>query len=325
MPEHAPSPLDQLCINTIRFLSADAVQQANSGHPGLPMGAAPMAYVLWTRHLRHSPDNPGWANRDRFILSGGHGCMLLYSLLYLTGYDLPLDELERFRQWGSKAPGHPEFGLTCGVEATTGPLGQGFGNGVGMAIAEAHLAQVYNRPGHEIIEHYVYAIVTDGDLMEGVASEAASLVGHLHLGKLIYLYDDNGISIEGSTDIAFTEDRGKRFEAYGWHVQKVADGLDLEAIDRAIQAAKLDPRPSIIMVRNIIGYGLPTRAGTAKAHGEAPGEAELTGAKDKLGWPQEPRFYVPDEALAHFRQATTRGRTGAGLAAKTRGLPCGFP
>ena len=307
MPEKAQSTLDQLCINTIRFLSADGVQQANSGHPGLPMGTAPMAYTVWTRHLRHNPANPAWPNRDRFILSGGHGCMLVYSLLYLTGYDLSLDELRRFRQWGSLTPGHPEYGLTPGVETTTGPLGQGFGNGVGMAIVEAHLAKIYNRPGHEIIDHYVYAIVTDGDLMEGVASEAASLAGHLRLGKLIYLYDDNKISIEGSTDITFTEDRGKRFEAYDWHVQQVADGLDLEAIDRAIQAAKQDPRPSLIMVPNIIGYGLPTRAGTAKAHGEPPGDVELDGAKEKLGWPTEPRFYVPDEALAYFRQAVARG------------------
>ncbi|MCW5849369.1 MAG: transketolase [Anaerolineae bacterium] len=299
--------LQTLTINTIRFLSADAVQQAKSGHPGLPMGAAPMAYTLWMRHLRHNPANPTWANRDRFILSGGHGSMLLYSLLYLTGYDLPLAELKRFRQWGSLTPGHPEYGLTPGVETTTGPLGQGFSNGVGMAIAEAHLASVFNRPGHAIIDHYTYAIVTDGDLMEGVASEAASLAGHLRLGKLIYLYDDNHISIEGSTELAFTEDRGQRFEAYGWHVQRVADGLDVEAIDRAIEAAKLDPRPSLIMVRTTIGYGLPTRAGTAKAHGEAPGDAELNGAKDKLGWPQEPRFYVPDEALAHFRQAREAG------------------
>jgi len=214
--------LQDLAINSIRFLSADGVQQANSGHPGLPMGTAPMAYTVWTRHLRHNPANPAWANRDRFILSGGHGSMLLYSLAYLTGYDLPLDELKRFRQWGSLTPGHPEYGLTPGVDATTGPLGQGFANGVGMAIAEAHLAAVYNRPGHAIIDHTTYAIVTDGDLMEGVASEAASLAGHLSLGKLIYLYDDNRISIEGSTEIAFTEDRAKRFEAYGWHVQKVA-------------------------------------------------------------------------------------------------------
>ncbi len=299
--------LHNLAINTIRFLSADGVQQANSGHPGLPMGTAPMAYTVWTRHLRHNPANPAWANRDRFVLSGGHGSMLLYSLAYLTGYDLPLDELKRFRQWGSLTPGHPEYGLTPGVDATTGPLGQGFANGVGMAIAEAHLAQVYNRPGHAIIDHTTYAIVTDGDLMEGVASEAASLAGHLSLGKLIYLYDDNRISIEGSTDIAFTEDRAKRFEAYGWHVQKLADGLDVAAIDQAIQAAKQDPRPSIIMVRNIIGYGLPTRQGTAKAHGEPPGDKELNAAKDNLGWPQEPRFYVPDEALAFFRQAAARG------------------
>jgi transketolase len=307
MPEEAQSTLEPLSINTIRFLSADSVQQANSGHPGLPMGTAPMAYAIWTRHLRHNPGNPAWPNRDRFVLSGGHGCMLTYSLLYLTGYDLPLEELKRFRQWGSRTPGHPEYGLTPGVETTTGPLGQGFGNGVGMAIAEAHLAQVYNRPGHEIIDHYVYAIVTDGDLMEGVASEAASLAGHLRLGKLIYLYDDNKISIEGSTDLTFTEDRGKRFEAYGWHVQKVADGLDVEAIDRAIQAAKLDLRPSIIMVPNIIGYGLPTRAGTAKAHGEPPGDAELNGAKENLRWPLEPRFYVPEEVLAFFRQAVAHG------------------
>jgi transketolase len=254
MPERS---LEQLNINTIRFLSADGVQQAKSGHPGLPMGTAPMAYAVWTRHLRHNPANPQWANRDRFILSGGHGSMLLYSLLHLTGYDLPLEELKRFRQWGSLTPGHPEHGFTPGVEATTGPLGQGFANGVGMAMAEAHLAKIYNRPGHDIIDHYVYAIVTDGDLMEGIASEAASLAGHLGLGKLIYLYDDNRISIEGSTDIAFTEDRGKRFEAYGWHVQHVPDGLDVDAIDRAIVAAKQDARPSIIVVSNIIGYGLP--------------------------------------------------------------------
>lgn len=299
--------LEQLCINTLRFLSADAVQQANSGHPGLPMGAAPLAYAIWTRHLRHNPLNPAWPARDRFILSGGHGCTLLYSLLHLTGYDLPLEEIKRFRQWGSRTPGHPEFGLTPGVETTTGPLGQGFSNGVGMAIAEAHLAARYNRPGHEIIDHYFYAIVTDGDLMEGVASEAASLAGHLRLGKLIYLYDDNHISIEGPTEITFTEDRGKRFEAYGWHVQQVEDGLDVEAIDRAIQAAKADPRPSLIMVRTTIGYGLPTRAGTAKAHGEPPGDAELNSAKEKLGWPLEPRFYIPEEALAFFRQAAVRG------------------
>jgi transketolase len=299
--------LQKLALNTIRFLAVDGVQQANSGHPGLPMGAAPLAYTIWTRHLRHNPSNPKWPDRDRFILSGGHGSMLLYSMLHLTGYDLPLEELKCFRQWGSLTPGHPEFGLTPGVETTTGPLGQGLANGVGMAMVEAHLAKLYNRPGHQVINHYVYAIVTDGDLMEGVASEAASLAGHLQLGKLIYLYDDNQISIEGSTDIAFTEDRGKRFEAYGWHVQQVDDSLDIEAIDRAIQIAKQDPRPSLIMVRTIIGYGLPTRAGTAKAHGEPPGDAELNGAKEKLGWPIEPRFYLPEESLAFFRQAVSNG------------------
>ena len=304
MPEQS---LEQLCINTIRFLSADGVQQANSGHPGLPMGTAPSAYTIWTKHLRHNPADPKWPNRDRFVLSGGHGSMLLYTLLHLTGYALPLDELKRFRQWGSLTPGHPEFGLTPGVEATTGPLGAGLSNGVGMAIAEAHLAAVYNRPGHNIIDHYTYGIVTDGDLMEGVASEAASLAGHLSLGKLIYLYDDNRISIEGSTELAFTEDRGKRFEAYGWHVQYVADGLDVEAINRAIEAAKQDPRPSLIVVRNIIGYGLPTRQGTAKAHGEPPGDKELNAAKENVGWPVEPRFYIPAEALAVFRQAVARG------------------
>ncbi len=299
--------LQKLALNTIRFLSADGVQQANSGHPGLPMGAAPLAYTIWTRHLHHNPANPNWPNRDRFILSGGHGSMLLYSLLHLTGYALSMEELKNFRQWGSLTPGHPEFGWTPGVETTTGPLGQGLSNGVGMAMAEAHLAKIYNRPGHEVIDHYVYAIVTDGDLMEGVASEAASLAGHLRLGKLIYLYDDNHISIEGSTDIAFTEDRGKRFEAYGWHVQRVEDSLDIDAIDQAIQAAKQDPRPSLIMVHTIIGYGLPTRAGTAKAHGEPPGDAELNGAKENLGWPIEPRFYLPKEALSVFRRAVPTG------------------
>ena len=241
--------LDNLCINTIRFLSVDAVQKANSGHPGLPLGAAPMAYVLWTRFLKHNPANPHWFDRDRFVLSAGHGSMLLYSLLHLTGYELPLEQIKRFRQWGSVTPGHPERGLTPGVETTTGPLGQGFGNGVGMAIAEAHLAARYNRPGHHIINHFTYGLVSDGDLMEGVASEAASLAGHLKLGKLIYLYDDNQISIEGSTDLAFTEDRGKRFEAYGWQVLKVEDGNDVEAIDKAISEAKMDERPSIIMCK----------------------------------------------------------------------------
>ncbi len=294
-------------VNTIRFLSADAVQAARSGHPGLPMGTAALAYALWMRHLRFNPLNPHWPDRDRFVLSGGHGSMLLYALLYLTGYDLSLEELHNFRQWGSLTPGHPEFGHTKGVEATTGPLGQGFANGVGMAIAEAHLSAIYNRPGHKIIDHYVYAIVTDGDLMEGIASEAASFAGHLGLGKLIYLYDDNRISIDGSTDLTFTEDRAARFEAYGWHVQHVPDGNDVDLVDTAISHAKADPRPSIILCRTHIGYGLPTRQDTSKAHGEPPGDEELNGAKVKLGWPVEPRFYVPEDVLDHFRQAVGRG------------------
>ncbi len=304
---HESIELQNLAINTIRFLSADAVQEANSGHPGLPMGTASAAYAIWVRHLRHNPANPVWPNRDRFILSGGHGSMLLYSLLHLTGYNMPLEELKNFRQWGSITPGHPEYLQGSGIEATTGPLGQGFANGVGMAMAEAHMAAVFNRPGHTLFDHYIYAIVTDGDLMEGVASEAASLAGHLKLGKLIYLYDDNNITIEGSTDITFTEDRGARFESYGWHVQYVADGQDVDGIDQAIQAAKEDPRPSLIIVRTTIGYGLPTRAGTAKAHGEPPGNEELNGAKKQLGWPLEPRFYLPDEAVAHFRRAFDDG------------------
>jgi transketolase len=297
--------LQTRAINTIRFLSADMVQKANSGHPGLPMGAAAIAYTIWTRHLRHNPAHPRWPDRDRFILSGGHGSALLYSLLHLTGYDLPLDELKRFRQWGSLTPGHPEYGLTPGVETTTGPLGQGFSNGVGMAIAEAHLAAEFSL---EIVNHFVYAIVTDGDLMEGVSSEAASLAGHLRLGKLIYLYDDNHISIDGSTDLAFTEDRMKRFDAYSWHTQTVADGNDVDAIDAAINAAKADPRPSIIACRTQIGFGLPTRQGTSKAHGEPPGADELRGAKEKLGWPLEPDFFIPEDVLAFYRKALDDGR-----------------
>lgn len=295
-------------INTLRFLSADAVQQANSGHPGLPMGAAAMAYTLWTRHLRHNPRNPKWAGRDRFILSGGHGSMLLYSLLHLTGYELPLDEIKNFRQFESKTPGHPEYGLTPGVETTTGPLGQGFATGVGMAIAATHLAAQFNKPGHEIIQSYIYGIVTDGDLMEGVASEAASLAGHLQLGRIVYLYDDNHISIDGSTDIAFTEDRTARFAAYGWHVQTVADGNDVEAIDAAIRAAKADPRPSLIAVRTTIGFGAPKRQGTSKAHGEPLGDEELKAAKENLGWPVEPRFVVPGDVLEFYRDAIEKGR-----------------
>jgi transketolase len=300
--------LQERAINTLRFLSVDMVQQANSGHPGLPMGCAALAYTVWTRHLRHNPNNPSWPERDRFILSGGHGCALLYSLLHLTGYDLPLEELKNFRQWGSKTPGHPEYGLTPGVEVTTGPLGQGFSNGVGMAIAETHLAAEFNAPGHEVVNHYVYAIVTDGDLMEGITGEAASLAGHLKLGKLIYLYDDNRISIDGSTDITFTEDRAARFEAYGWQVQRVEDGNDVEAVDAAIKSAKKDPRPSLIICRTHIGFGLPTRQDTSKAHGEAPGIEELNGAKDKLGWPKEPRFFIPEDVLAYFRYAIELGK-----------------
>jgi transketolase len=300
--------LQTRAINTLRFLSADAVQQANSGHPGLPMGAAAMAFTLWTRHLRHNPRNPKWMGRDRFILSGGHGSMLLYSLLHLTGYDVSLDDIKNFRQWGSITPGHPEYGLTPGVEMTTGPLGQGFASGVGMAIAQAHLAAIFNKPGHELIQSYIYAIVTDGDLMEGVASEAASLAGHLQLGRLIYLYDDNHISIDGSTDLAFTENRALRFEAYGWHVQKVDDGNEVEMIDKAIQNAKKDLRPSIIMCRTTIGFGSPKRQGTSKAHGEPLGDEELNAAKQNLDWPTEPRFHIPDDVLAFYRTAVDQGR-----------------
>lgn len=299
--------IETQAINTIRFLSADGVQKANSGHPGLPMGAAAMAFTLWTRHLRFNPREPSWPGRDRFILSGGHGSMLLYSLLYLTGFDITLEDLQNFRQWGSKTPGHPEYGLTPGVEVTTGPLGQGFANGVGMAIAAEHLAAEFNRPGHDVIDHYIYALVTDGDLMEGIASEAASLAGHLKLDRLVYLYDDNHISIDGSTDLAFTEDRAKRFDSYGWHVQIVSDGNDVDALDRAIRIAKDDPRPSIIMARTEIGFGLPTRQNTAKAHGEPPGEEELDGAKKNLDWPLSPRFYVPDTVLQFFRGSIQRG------------------
>lgn len=300
--------LQQRAINTIRFLSADAVQRANSGHPGLPMGAAAVGYTLWTRYLKHNPGNPAWDDRDRFVLSGGHGSMLLYSLLHLTGYDLPLEEIKNFRQWGSITPGHPEYGLTPGVETTTGPLGQGFGNGVGFAIAEAHLAAKFNQPDHKIVDHYTYGLVTDGDLMEGVSSEAASLAGHLQLGKLIYFYDDNHISIDGDTALAFSEDSGTRFESYGWQVLRVEDGNDVEAIDQAIQQAQGDPRPSLIMCRTKIGYGMPNKQGTKEAHGEPPGEEELEAAKERLGWPQEPRFYIPDDVLEFYRQAEERGQ-----------------
>jgi len=301
------SSLQDRAINTIRFLSADAVQKANSGHPGMPMGAAAMAYALWTRHLRFNPTNPQWWDRDRFILSGGHGSMLLYSLLHLTGYDLSLEDLKNFRQWKSKTPGHPECAVTDGVEVTTGPLGQGLANCVGMAIAARHLAATFNKPKNEIVNHHLYAIVTDGDLMEGISSEAASLAGHLQLGNIIMLYDDNEISIDGSTSLAFTEDRGARFEAFGWHVQRIKDGNDVDAIDDAIKKAKHDPRPSLIICRTHIGYGLPTKQDTAKAHGEPVGVEELQAAKKNLQWPLEPEFYIPDDVLEHFRTIGKKG------------------
>ena len=301
--------LDKLCINTIRFLSVDAVQKANSGHPGLPLGAAPMAYVLWIRFLRHNPVNPQWFDRDRFVLSAGHGSMLLYSLLHLTGYDLPLDQIKQFRQWGSITPGHPERGSTPGVETTTGPLGQGFANGVGVAMAEAHLAARYNRPGFEVVNHFTYGLVSDGDLMEGVAAEAASLAGHLNLGKLICLYDDNHITLSASTHITFTEDCARRFEAYGWHTQTVENGNDLEAIDRALRAAKAERgRPSLVLVRTHIGYGSPHKQDTFKAHGSPLGQEEVKLTKQALGWPLDPPFYIPDNALAHFRLALENGK-----------------
>jgi len=301
--------LETLCINTIRTLSIDAVQKANSGHPGAPMGLAPAAYVLWTRFLKHNPHNPSWPDRDRFVLSAGHGSMLLYSMLHLTGYDVPLEQIKQFRQWGSHTPGHPERGMTPGVETTTGPLGQGFGNGVGLAIAERHLAARYNRPGFDIVNHFTYAIVSDGDLMEGVAAEAASLAGHLKLGKLIYLYDNNRISLAGAADLSFTEDCAKRFEAYGWHTETVADGNDVEAIERALRAARSETsRPSLILLRTHIGYGSPGKQDTFEAHGSPLGEAEVKATKEKLGWPAEPAFFLPDDALARFREAVGNGQ-----------------
>lgn len=309
-PPQAPATdLDTLCINTIRFLSVDAVQKANSGHPGMPMGAAPMAYALWTRYLKHNPGNPDWFDRDRFVLSAGHGSMLLYSLLHLTGYGLPLSEIERFRQLGSHTPGHPERGQTPGVEITTGPLGQGVGNAVGMAIAEAHLAARFNRPGLEVVNHHTYCIVGDGDLMEGVAAEAASLAGHLELGKLICLYDDNRISLAASTALSFTEDRAARFAAYGWHVATVADGNDLAAIGAALDAARAETgRPSLILVRTHIGFGSPHKQDSFEAHGSPLGLDEVRLTKLTLGWPTEPPFLIPAPALAHFRQALGEGR-----------------
>ncbi len=300
--------LDELSINTLRFISVDMVQQANSGHPGMPMGAAATAYTLWTRFLKFDPADPAWPDRDRFVLSAGHGCALLYALLHLTGFDLSMEELKRFRQWGSKTPGHPEFGRTPGVEATTGPLGQGIANAVGMAIAEASLAARFNRPEHTVVDHYTYALCGDGDLMEGVSAEAASLAGHLALGKLVVLYDDNHISIEGDTGLAFTEDPCARFAAYGWHVQSVADGNDVDAISSAIEAARAEPaKPSFIAVRTHIGFGSPHKHDDASAHGEPLGAEEVRLTKEALGWPTEPAFHVPAEVLAHFREALPRG------------------
>ena len=299
--------LDQLCINTIRTLSLDAVQKANSGHPGLPLGMAPTAYVLWTRFLRHNPKNPKWFNRDRFLLSAGHGSMLIYSLLHLTGYNLPLEELKNFRQLHSKTPGHPENILTPGVEITTGPLGQGFANGVGMGIAQAHLGALFNRKGFPVIDHYIYCICSDGDLMEGVSYESASLAGHLKLANLIYFYDDNEITIDGSTDLAFTEDRTKRFEAMGWAVLEVADGNDLKAIEKAIKdAQKIKDKPKLIRVKTIIGFGMP-KQGTSKAHSDAPGEEAVKETKRNLGWDENKHFYIPKEALAKFRECVKNG------------------
>ena len=301
--------LEQRCINTIRMLAVDAVQQANSGHPGLPMEAAPIAYVLWTRFMRYNPRNPGWTNRDRFVLSGGHGSMLLYAMLHLTGYDLSLEEIRNFRQWESQTPGHPEYGDTPGVETTTGPLGQGIGTAVGMAMAEAHLAARYNRAGHEIVNHHTYVIASDGDMMEGVASEACSLAGHLGLGRLIVLYLDNSVTIDGGTDLAFSENTGLRFDAYGWHVQRVADGNELARVEAALELARQETdRPSIILCRTVIGYGSPNKAGTSKAHGEPLGEEEVELTKQHLGWPLAPKFLVPDDVRAFFQQMVLYGK-----------------
>ncbi len=304
----ATQSLEELCINSIRFLAIDAVEKASSGHPGLPMGAAPMAFVLWDRFLRFNPKNEGWFNRDRFVLSAGHGSMLQYALLYLSGYPgMTLEDLKEFRQWESKTPGHPEDFMTAGVEVTTGPLGQGLANAVGIAVGEAHLAARFNRPDHAIIDHYTYAIASDGDMMEGIASEASSLAGHWGLGKLIVLYDDNKISLDGDTDLSFTEDVGMRFEAYGWQVQTVEDGnTDIEAIHRAIAAAKADNRPSLIKVRTTIGYGSPNKANSHDSHGSALGADEVKATRENLGWEYEP-FVVPEDALNHFRKAAERG------------------
>ena len=304
----ATTSLDELCINTIRTLAMDAVQKAESGHPGTPMALAPLAYVLFTRHMRHNPADPTWPNRDRFVLSAGHASMLLYSALYLSGYDVTLEDLKQFRQWQSRTPGHPEYGHTPGVETTTGPLGQGIANSVGMAMAESHLAAVFNREGHNIVDHFTYFICSDGDLMEGISHEASSFAGHFKFGKLIGFYDDNRITIDGSTELTYSDDAGARFEAYGWHVQHIADVNDLEALDAAIEAAKAEPgRPSMIVCRTHIGYGSPHKQDTAKAHGEPLGEEEIKLTKRNLGWPTEEAFHVPEDALSHWRKVKDRG------------------
>jgi len=305
----APPKLDELCINTLRFLAVDMVQKAKSGHPGLPLGSAAMAYALWDRLLKFNPRDPLWPDRDRFVLSAGHGCALLYALLHVTGFDLPLEELERFRQWGSRTPGHPEYGKTPGVEATTGPLGQGLANAVGMAIAEAALAARFNRPGHQIVDHYTYVLASDGDLEEGISSEAGSMAGHQRLGKLIVLYANNHITIEGNTELAFTEDRLARFAAFGWHVQRIEQSNNIDKIALALKAAQEETgRPSLISVRTHIGFGSPHKQDTAAAHGEPLGVEEVRLTKVKLGWPVEPPFHIPEDALEHFREAVARGR-----------------
>jgi transketolase len=301
-------PIDDLSINTIRTLSIDAVQKANSGHPGMPLGAAPMAYVLWTRHLRHNPTNPKWPDRDRFVLSAGHASMLIYSLLFLTGYDLNMDDIKQFRQWGSRTPGHPEYGVVPGVEVTTGPLGQGLGNAVGLAIAERWLAATFNRPDHEVVNHHTYVMASDGDMMEGVAAEAASIAGQFRLGRLIVLYDANQITLSASADVTFCEDVGARFQAYGWHVEHI-DGMDIAAVDGALTKAKaVDDRPSLIVARTHIGYGSPHKHDTFQAHGEPLGVEEVRLTKRALGWPEDKSFYIPDEALAQFRRSVEQGR-----------------
>ena len=302
---------DELCINTIRALAIDTVQKAESGHPGLPMGAATLAYVLWTRHLRHSPAHPSWPDRDRFVLSAGHGSALLYGLLYLTGYDLTLADLQQFRQWESRTPGHPERGCAPGVEVSTGPLGQGLGNALGLAMAERWLAATFNRPGHEIVDHRTYVLASDGDMMEGISSEVASLAGTLRLGRLIVVYDANQVTLSATTDVTFSEDVGGRFEACGWHVQRI-DGMDVGAVDMALRSAQADDRPSLIVARTHIGYGSPKKQDTFGAHGEPLGADEVRATKRALGWPEEPPFHVPEEALSVFRSARERG---AGLEA----------